>query len=69
MEVQLRVKASGKGPTQAGKRANQDTGDDKNLDGIHVDINKNFNMLTAFGSFQIVELMEYYVFEMCFPAI
>ena len=41
----------------------------EDLDGIYVDINKNFNMLTAFGSIPIVNLMEKYIFEMCFPAI
>ena len=41
----------------------------EDLDGIHVDINKNFNMLTAFGSIPIVILIEKYIFEICYPAI
>jgi len=36
---------------------------------VFVDINKNFNMLTAFGSSPIVQLMEKYIFEVVFPAI
>jgi len=39
------------------------------LEKIDVDINKNFNMLTAFGSFPVVILMEYYVFETVFPGL
>ena len=62
LEVQLRVKAV-KGNTTGGKRPALPETDEKDLDGIHVDINKNFNMLTAFGSFSIVELMENYIFE------
>ena len=41
----------------------------EDLDGIYVDINKNFNMLTAFGSIPIVVLIEKYIFEICYPAI
>lgn len=40
-----------------------------NYDEIEVNINNNFNMLTAFGSFPIVTLMEKHLFEICFPAI
>lgn len=43
--------------------------DDDNLEEIVVDINKNFNMLTAFGSFPIVLLMESYIFDVVYPAV
>jgi hypothetical protein len=39
------------------------------LEKVDVDINKNFNLLTAFGSFPIVVLMEHYVFDIVFPAL
>jgi hypothetical protein len=42
--------------------------DDLDLESIEVDINKNFNMATAFGSFPIVQIMEKYIFEVVFPA-
>jgi hypothetical protein len=41
----------------------------QDLDGIEVDINKNFNMLTSFGSKPIVNCMEFYIFDVVFPAI
>lgn len=43
--------------------------DADDLEKVDVDINKNFNLMTAFGSFPIVILMEYYVFEIVFPAL
>jgi len=43
--------------------------DENNLENIYVDINKNFNMQTAFGSFPIVQLMEKYIYDMVFPAL
>lgn len=43
--------------------------DAEDLEKIEVDINKNFNMQTAFGSFSIVYLMEYYIFEVVFPGM
>ena len=36
---------------------------------IRVDINKNFNMVTAFGSFPISEHMDEYVFKAAFPSL
>lgn len=42
---------------------------DENYDKLEVNINSNFNMLTAFGSFPIVQLMEKHIFEIMFPAI
>lgn len=36
---------------------------------IKVDINKNFNMQTAFGSFPISQHMDEYVFEAAFPSL
>jgi hypothetical protein len=44
-------------------------GDENDLEAIQVDINKNFNMLTAFGSLPIVILMEKYIFDFVFPAL
>lgn len=43
--------------------------DADDLEKIDVDINKNFNLMTAFGSFPIVILMEQYIFEVVFPAM
>jgi hypothetical protein len=34
-----------------------------------VDINKNFNLLGAFGSVPIVVVMEQYIYEVVFPAL
>ena len=42
---------------------------DEDLDGINVDINKNFTMLTSFGSFPILYLIEKYVFEVMYKAL
>lgn len=39
------------------------------LDGIRVDINKNFTMLTSFGSFPILYLIERYIFEQVYVAV
>jgi len=52
LDIQQRVKS--KGTSTAVKRVQQDLVDDDDLENIVVDINKNFNMLTAFGSFPIV---------------
>ena len=43
--------------------------DDGDLEGIVVDINKNFNLLGAFGSIPIVVVMEQYIYETVFPAL
>jgi hypothetical protein len=42
---------------------------EEDLDGIKVDINKNFTMLTSFGSFPILYLIERYVFESLYSAL
>lgn len=34
-----------------------------------MDVNKNFEFVTAFGTFKVSELMQQYVFEDCFPSI
>lgn len=47
----------------------QENIEENDLDGIFVDINKNFNILTAFGSFPIVLLFEKYIFDVVYPAI
>ena len=39
------------------------------LDGIYVDINKNFTMLTSFGSFPVLYLIERYTFEKVFSCL
>lgn len=69
IEIEQRVKQA-KGNMGGAKRAlamNEEENDD--LEKIQVDINKNFNMSTAFGSIPIVELMEAYIFETVFPAV
>jgi hypothetical protein len=40
--------------------------EEKDLDEIEVDINKNFTMLTSFGSFEVLYLIERYIFEVVF---
>jgi len=54
--------------TQTIKRA-VDQVDDGDLEGINVDINKNFNLLGAFGSVPIVVVMEQYIYEIVFVAL
>jgi hypothetical protein len=68
LEVEMRVRAASKGAAPVKRSVALDE-DNSNMTDIQVDINNNFNMLTAFGSFPIVELMEHYVFEVCFPAL
>lgn len=41
----------------------------KAIEAIQVDVNKNFDLVTAFGKFKISELMQTYVFDGIFPAI
>ena len=56
LEIQQRLKSQ-KGGTMANNTAKKtvvDKTEDDNPEGLFVDINKNFNMLTAFGSFPIV---------------
>ena len=66
LEVQQRAN---KGNTAAAKRNIIENNETEDLENIHVDINKNFNMLTAFGSFPLTTIMEKYIFDVCFPAI
>jgi len=68
-EIEMRVRAAGKGTTPVKRNNAVENDDDQDPNEIKVDINNNFNMLTAFGSFPIVELMEHYVFDVCYPAI
>jgi len=70
LEIQQRVKTQKGGTmTTTVKKANVTDIDDNDLENVFVDINKNFNMLTAFGSFPIVQLMEKYIFDHVFPAL
>jgi len=39
------------------------------LDNLTVDVNKNFEFITAFGKFKVSELMLKYVFEDIVPAM
>ena len=41
----------------------------EDLDNIKVNINKNFTMLTSFGSFSILYLIERYIFEIVYQAL
>lgn len=36
---------------------------------LQVDVNKNFDLCTAFGKYKVSELMHKYVFEDVFPAM
>ena len=66
----MRVRAAGKGTAATVKKnITVENEDEPDPNDIKVDINNNFNMLTAFGSFPIAEHMEHYVFEVCYPAI
>ena len=69
IEIQQRVKSQ-KGQQQA-KRVigNQELIDENDIESIVVDVNKNFNMNTAFGSFPLLTIMEKYIFEEVFPAL
>ena len=51
------------------RQALENNQEEEDLDGIHVDINKNFTMLTSFGSFPILYLIERYIFEMVYQAL
>lgn len=39
------------------------------INGVQVDVNKNFTFTTAFGKFKVSELMTKYVFEEVFPSM
>jgi len=43
--------------------------EEQDLDAIDVDINKNFTMQTSFGSFEVLYLIERYIYEVVFPAL
>jgi hypothetical protein len=73
IEIQNRQKQS-QANTQGGKSnkravAKEEEYKEEDLDGIYVDINKNFTMLTSFGSFPILYLIEKYVFEVMYKAL
>lgn len=73
LEIQYRIKQNkAQKNAKTNKRVvptDQDAKDDGDLDGIHVDINKNFTMLTSFGSFPVLYLIERYVFETVFHSL
>ena len=69
LQIEQRVKSQKAGTAPPKRVIAMDDGDEEDLDGIEVDFNKNFNMLTAFGSQPIVLLMEKYIFDIVFPAI
>jgi len=71
VEIQTRVKQSKvSGGNKVNKRqALENNQEEEDLDGIHVDINKNFTMKTSFGSFPILYLIERYIFEMVYQAL
>ena len=51
------------------RQALENNQEEEDLDGIRVDINKNFTMLTSFGSFPILYLIERYIFEVVYQAL
>lgn len=70
VEIRQRQKQGSNGGNQKqGKRQIDLNNSDQDLDGIHVDINKNFTMLTSFGSFHVLYLIERYIFETVFTAL
>jgi hypothetical protein len=52
-----------------GKRPTDEQNGEEDLDEIKVDINKNFTIMTSFGSFSICYLIERYIFENLFLAL
>lgn len=75
IEIQTRTKQS-QGEKKGGMKKRQPTAFNDNneepfqdLDVMVVDINKNFSMLTSFGSFTILYLIERYIFEYVYPAL
>jgi len=68
-EIEMRVRAAGKGTTPVKRNNAVENDDDQDPNEIKVDIKNNLNMITAFGSFPLVELMEHYVFDVCYPAL
>ena len=72
LEIQQRQKSKNSNKnTKFNKRpaGDQQEKNDGDLDGIYVDINKNFTMLTSFGSFPVFSILERYVYETVFSAL
>lgn len=73
VEIQLRMKQSkGQNPGKGAKRqigGGEEGEFEEDLDEIQVDINKNFTMLTSFGSFSILYLIERYIFDTLYQAL
>ena len=72
IEIQQRLKQKSQGGGgKSNKRAIADKveGENEDLDGINVDINKNFTMLTSFGSFPVLYLIEKYIYENVYLAL
>ena len=73
VEIQNRQKQNkAGGGNKSNKRQvanNDEQANDIDLDDIKVDINKNFLMLTSFGSFPILYLTEKYVYEVVYPSL
>jgi len=71
IEIQQRIKQTKASNNKTNKRVvapvEEQPVDD--LDGIYVDINKNFTMLTSFGSFPVLYLIERYTFEKVFTCL
>jgi len=65
IRIEQRVSKAKDGKPKIGNEAI----DVDDLENIPVDINKNFNLMTAFGSLPIAILMEYYIFEVVFPGL
>jgi hypothetical protein len=72
IQQRLKQKSQGGGGKTNNKRVIADKmgdGENEDLDGINVDINKNFTMLTSFGSFPILYLIEKYIYENVYLAL
>lgn len=71
VEIQMRMKSSKGSNNKVNKKGNApaEEQEEDDLDGIHVDINKNFTMLTSFGSFPVLYLIEKYIYENVFVAL
>ena len=63
--------SKGQNPGKSAKRqiGGEDGEFEEDLDEIQVDINKNFTMLTSFGSFSILYLIERYIFDTLYQAL
>ena len=64
---QSKLSQTNKGSKRAPAAENQQ--EQQDLDMINVDINKNFTMLTSFGSFSILYLIERYTYEIVYRAL